>query len=174
MMADTPLETLNYTLTSADALAYEMLPRDLVGWRRWLLLVWLGAAGSLVAWLPADLVGPEWGWRFWLFAVGFVGIAYGLASLAMTLDARRRARHRIPGPIAVELRQWGDHLDIERAGQRRFVAYETINAVIVAEAHVFIVVRPDVLIVPLFAFPGHPEMVAFGEAVDRLSQQSAA
>ena len=32
--------------------------------------------------------------------------------------------------------------------------------------------RPDVLIVPLRAFQGRTEMVAFGEAVDRLSQQS--
>jgi hypothetical protein len=173
MMTDTPLETLAYTLTPADALAYETLPRELAGWRSALLVVWLGVAGGSVAWLPAELIGPEWGWRFWLIGLGLVGVAYGIAAVAMTLTARRRARRRIPGPLAVELRRWGDHLEIERAGQRSFVAYETIAAVTVADAHVFVVAPPEVLIIPLRAFPDRAAMLVFGETVDRSSQQSA-
>lgn len=167
-----PLLTLTYTLTTADALAYEALPRELVGWRKWLLLVWLAAAGGLVAFLPPEWVGPEWSWRFWLFALALVGLAYGLATAVMTLAMHRRARRRVPLPVAVTLEQWGDHL-AARIGERQlFIAYETIADVAIGKAHVFITAPPEALIVSLAAFTDRAGMVSFGEAVDRLSREA--
>jgi hypothetical protein len=167
-----PLLTLAYTLTTADALAYEALPREMVGWRKWVLLVWLAAAGGSVAFLPEEWIGPEWGWRFWLAALVLVGVAYGLASLVMTRATSRRARRRIPAPTVATLEQWGDHL-AARIGERElFVAYETIAAVTIGKAHVFVAAPPEVLIVPLTAFADRDEMLAFGEDVNRLSREA--
>lgn len=167
-----PLLTLTYTLTTADALAYETLPREMVGWRKWLLLVWLAVAGGLVAFLPAEWVGPEWGWRFWLAALVLVGIAYALAGAAMTLATRRRAGKRIPAPTVATLEQWGDHLAVTGGGRQLFIAYETIADVAIGKSHVFVTAPPVALIVPLSAFADRDEMRAFGEDIDRLSHQA--
>ncbi len=167
-----PLLTLTYTLTTADALAYEALPRELIGWRKWLLLVWLAVAGGLVAFLPAEWVGPEWGWRFWLAALVLVGLAYGVATLVMTLATRRRARRRVAAPMIATLQQWGDHLAVTTAEQQLFIAYETIADVAIGKAHVFITAPPEALIVPLSAFADRDEMMAFGDHVDRLSREA--
>lgn len=168
-----PLHTLTYTLTTTDALAFETLPRELVGWRKWLLLVWLAVAGGLVAFLPAEWVGPEWGWRFWLAALVLVGIAYGLATAVMTLATHRRARRRVPAPSVVTLEQWGDHLAVTIGGRQQFIAYETIADVAIGKSHVFITAPPEALIVPLSAFADRDEMTAFGEDIDRLSHEAA-
>lgn len=167
-----PLLTLTYTLTTADALVYEALPREMVGWRKWVLLVWLAAAGGMVAFLPGEWIGPEWGWRFWLIALVLVGVAYGVATAAMTLAMRRRARRRIPAPMVVTLEQWGDHLAVSISGRQLFVAYESIADVAIAKAHIFITAPPEALIVPLTAFADRDEMVEFGEHIDRLSHDA--
>ena len=171
-MTQEPILTLTYTLTTADALAYEALPREMVGWRKWLLLVWLAVAGGLVAFLPTEWVGPEWGWRFWLAALVLIGIAYALAAAAMTLATRRRARKRIPAPTVATLEQWGDHLAVTVGGRQLFVAYETIADVAIGKSHVFITAPPEALIVPLSAFADRDEMTAFGEDIDRLSHEA--
>jgi len=172
-MTSAPLLTLGYTLAPADALAYETLRRELVGWRKWLLLVWLGGAAGLVAFLPPDWVGPEWGWRFWLAALLLVGVAYALATAVMTAAAHLRARRRLSVPVAATLAQWGDHLEATLGGRPSFVAYETIANVVVGQRHVFVQFGRDVLIVPERAFGSHHDMVAFGEEIDRLSREAA-
>ncbi len=167
-----PLLTLTYTLTTADALAYEALPREMVGWRKWLLLVWLAVAGGMVAFLPAEWIGPEWAWRFWLIALLLVGITYAIATVVMTLATKRRARHRIPAPAVVTLEQWGDHLALTIGERQQFVAYETLADVAIGKAHVFITAPPQVLIVPLTAFADRDELVAFGEDIDLKSREA--
>lgn len=168
-----PILTLIYTLTTADALAYEALPREMVGWRKWLLLVWLAVAGGSVAFLPAEWIGPEWGWRFWLIALALVGLAYAIATVVMTLATRRRARRRIPAPMVATLEQWGDHLALTIGERQLFIAYETIADVAIGKAHVFVTAPPEVLIVPLTAFADRDEMRAFGEDIDRQSREAA-
>lgn len=164
---------LTYTLTTADALAYEKLPREMIGWRKWALLVWLGGMGGLVAFLPREWIGPEGGWLFWVAGLALVGLGWLLAAALMTLNTYRRARRRIQAPQTVTLEQWGDHLAIDTDGRRSFIAYETIAAVTIGPADVFIDAPPSVLIVPLRAFPDAAAMSAFGEDVDRLSHESA-
>lgn len=167
-----PRRVLTYTLTTADALVYETQPRELIGWRKWALLLWLAAAGGAVAFLPTEWVGPEWGWRFWLAAFVLVGLAYAIATAVMTLARHRRARRRVPAPMVVTLQQWGDHLAVTTAERQLFIAYETIADVAIGTAHVFITAPPEALIVPLSAFADRDEMVAFGEHVDRLSREA--
>jgi len=167
-----PLLTLSYALTPADALAYESLPREMIGWRKWALLIWLGASGGSVAFLPPDWVGPEWSWRFWLAALVLIAGGYGLAAAAVNPSARWRARRRAPPPAFAGVRPWGDHLAVDRDGHKSFAAYETIAAVTITDAYVFIDVPPEVILVPIRAFADRAEMVAFGEDVDRRSSES--
>lgn len=167
-----PILTLTYTLTTADALTYEALPREMVGWRKWLLLVWLAVAGGSVAFLPAEWVGPEWGWRFWLIALALVGLAYAIATFVMTLATHRRARRRTPAPMVATLEQWGDHLALTIGERQLFIAYETIADVAIGKAHVFITAPPEALIVPLAAFSDRAGMVAFGEDIDLKSREA--
>ncbi len=173
-MAGEPLEELTYTLTTSDALAYEELPREIVGWRKWSLLIWLAAAGLVLALLPDEWVGPEGGPRFWLGLALLIGIFWGLAVLVMTLNTRRRSRRRIPAPTAMQLKQWGDHLEITGAGRTSMVAYETIADVTATKAHVFITAPPEVIIIPAAAFPNAEDMAGFAARIDHLSSESAA
>jgi hypothetical protein len=173
-MTTEPLLTLSYTLTPADALAYETLPREMIGWRKWALLLWLAGMGGVVAFLPHEWVGPEGGWRFWVIGLALVGVAYAVATLAMTLARHARARRRVPAPVTMVVERWGDHLAIDTAGSRGFIAWETVAAVNATATHVFINAPPQVVIIPLSAFEDAQEMAAFARDIDRLSQDSAA
>lgn len=168
-----PLLQLAYTLTPADALAFEVLPRELSGWRKVLFLLWLGGAGVVLALLSPEWTGPEGGWQFWLVGAGLVAVAWLVAAGAMTVRRYVRARRRVPGPVAVTLRQWPDHLEVVVGGRTTYVAYETIAGVTTTAGHVFVTAPPEVVIVPAAAFASVGEMAAFGADVDRLSQQSA-
>mgnify|MGYP001049358372 CR=1 FL=1 len=169
---DEPLLQLTYTLTTADALAYEVLPREMVGWRKLLFFLWLGSVGAIIALLPPEWVGTEWGWQFWLVAIGLMGLAWLLAAAAMTVSRHLAARRRLPSPATVELKQWPDHLEIVTAGRQSFVAYETIAAVTTTPTHVFVTAPPQVVILPASAFASAAEMASFGEEIDRLSREA--
>jgi hypothetical protein len=163
-----PLRTYSYTLTTADALAWEARPRELAGWRAGLLIVWLGAAGGgPLAFLPADWVGPQWGLRFWLWGLGLVGIAWLIAAAAITLAAHRRARRRIPAPIAMHVEEWGDHFAVTAgSAPPRVIAHETIAKAIATPTHVFLAVPPDVVIIPASAFTDEGEMQALAALIE--------
>lgn len=173
IMVDEPLAQLSYTLTTSDALAYEALPREIVGWRRWSFLVWLAGAGLVLALLPDEWIGPEGGLRFWLVLLVLLAIFWAVAALVMTLNTHRRARRRIPAPTAMMLRQWPDRLEITASGRTFPVPYDAIVDVTATNSHVFITAPPEVVIVPLGAFLDPLAMARFGEEIDRLSSESA-
>jgi hypothetical protein len=162
-----PLQHLSFTLTRADALAYEQLHRELRGWRLVLWYIWIGLAGAVVAMLPEDWVGEEGGWRFWGIAAACGLVQYGLAVLAMSLCRYWRAARRLPHPVAVEMRDEGDHLEWREAGVPVLVAPETISTVIVTAAHAFICIGSQVLILPARAFENRLDMAAFAEDLER-------
>ncbi len=153
-----PLQTLEFTLTRADALAYE-LSRPLVGWRRWVFLIWLGLAGAWVAVLPEPWVE---GWRFWVLGALAIGAHYLLATLALNLLARGRAARRVPTRLPTTLEIWGDYLTQQRGSDNLLVSLDTIAATSLTPTHLFIHVPPEVLILPRTAFkdPSDPEALA--------------
>lgn len=153
-----PLRVYEYTLTPADALAYETLPRALGGWRFALLAIWLAASGGVLAVLPEAWIGPEGGWLFWLVGIVLLGIAAAIAVGVMTFATRLRARRLVPAPREMRVEEWGDHFSIATEGRTSFIAYETINVAIVGPAHLFVVAKPDVLIIPERAFTNCTEM----------------
>lgn len=156
-------------LTRADALAYEMLPREIGGWRLILLFVWIGFGGMVVAMLPEDWVGEEGGWRFWLFIAASSVAQYGSAMVVMYMFRYWRAVRRLGHPIAVEMLDHIDQLEWREGGVPFFVAPETISAIIAAPAHAFVCVGRRVLILPARAFGSRREMTMFAEELERRS-----
>jgi len=153
-----PLRVYEYTLTPADALAYETLPRPLGGWRFALLAIWLATSGAVLALLPEAWIGPEGGWLFWLVGLVLLGIAAAIAVGVMSLATHLRARRLVPAPRQMRVEEWGDHFSIASEGRTSHIAYETINVAIVGVAHLFVVAKPDVLIIPEHAFADRTEM----------------
>ena len=162
-----PLESLSFTLTRADALAYETLPRDIRGWRLILLLVWMGLAGAVVSQLPEDWVGEEYRWRFWAWMAAFGSVQYGVAALVMTILAHLRAARRVPRPLPIEALDHVDHLEWRDADGSIHVAPKTIAQVVATPGHLFVEVDAKVLIYPARAFAGAGEMAAFAHALER-------
>ncbi|WP_232627893.1 hypothetical protein [Methylobacterium sp. Leaf118] len=148
-------------------MAYETLPREIVGWRFGVLLVWIGLAGAVVSQLPTEWVGEEGGWWFWALLLTGSLIQYGLASLAMTLRAHRRAARRRPRPSEVEIVDHLDRLEWREGGATEVIPCLAMEAILTAPAHVFVRVEGRVLIFPLRAFRDRDGMVAFATELER-------
>lgn len=153
-----PLRIYEYTLTPADALAYERLPRPFRGWRFYVLALWLASSGLLLALLPESWVGPEGGWRFWLIGVGLLGVAGAIALGFMALLMRWRAQRRVPAPITMRVEQWAEHFVIEAGGRSRSLAFGDIVGTGATATHLFIVTPRDLLILPAHLFKDLGEM----------------
>ena len=169
-MARPPELTLTYTLTAADALAWEARPREVTGWGRMVFLLWLGLAGFILALAPQDWVGPEGGWRFYLWLVGLIGLQWGLATVFMTATAHIRARRRVPQPVVVHLDIFPDRL-VERRdlSEPAVITPDDIAAVFSLHGHVIVATSHDVVIVPARAFADDGGMAGFAARWDALS-----
>jgi hypothetical protein len=160
-------ERYSFMLTRSDALAYETLPREIMGWRRILFFLWLASGGMVVAFLPLGWVGNEGGWRLWAFLLASLAIQYGLATVAMTAWAHYKAARRLPRPVAVTMLDHVDHLEWQEQGGVSVYAPETIGPVIETLTHLFIHVGDRVLILPVRTFGSGSEMSAFANELDR-------
>lgn len=169
-----PLDTLSYTLTPEDALAYERLTRERRGWGQVLFYIWIACAGAALVALPQDWTGDEGSLRFYVVGAALIALFWLSANLMRDQFRRIRAYRRVPAPIAVRLEVWGDHIAIESGGRQTVLAYETIAAVHHDEAHVFISGPSAVVIVPRSAFADSAALAAFAEGIDARSRESAA
>lgn len=166
-----PLTTLSYTLSFADALAYESVSRELRGWRKLAFFVWIALAGAAVALLPDGWTAGESDWRFWLYSLGFAAFLYLIAMLVINLGNRRRAHRRLPHSLDMLVEQWGDHLAITQDAKIRFLPFETIAGVGLGTDHAFIRDGAEVLIIPRRAFAEPMEMEAFAAFLDGFGHQ---
>lgn len=168
-----PLETLAYTLTPADALAYERLPRERRGWGQVLFYIWIACAGAALVALPQEWTGDEGSIRFYLVGAALIALFWISANLMRDQFRRIRAYRLVPEPVAVQLEVWGDHIAIDRGGQQSFLAYETIAAVQRDESRVFIIGPSALVIVPRSAFADDAALAAFAADIDARSRDSA-
>lgn len=163
---------LTFTLTPADALAWERLPRELRGWRRLLFFLWLAAAGAWLTVLPERWIAGKLSQL--LALLPFVALHWGLASLAMSLAARRRARRRIPAPVQVRLVEQGQMLSWqlgESAPQE--ITPATIRQVLLTRSHLFLDAPPALVILPVAAFETAQAAQDFATRWDALSAAAA-
>ncbi|MEO6014192.1 MAG: hypothetical protein ABIQ30_11500 [Devosia sp.] len=152
-MAEDPLRTTTFTLTRADALAYEQVAGHMSPLGVLALLLWLGVCGA-VAWLiPADWAGPALGFSFSLLASILIAIGYVLVLIGIAARHYWRAGQRIPRPLEITLTEWPNRLSATGAGFPAEIKFTDIRESILARDNLFLVTDDGVLILPRRAFP---------------------
>jgi hypothetical protein len=163
-----PIRTLSYSLTRADALAYKLLKHELTGWEKFRLLVFVGCGGLIVGLMPDDLSPAVW----WTIAVLVMGL-FGVLAIVWTNVSVRRQAAAIPLPEGVvELEEWSDRLIERSAVGVRSVAFEQIAQVIRTDGYIFIREGAAPLIIPKTAFNDAEDMRVFAEGIDKASDRA--
>jgi hypothetical protein len=148
-----PLLTTTFTLTRADALAWERQARRPSLARTTLFLLWL-ALGIAIAWLLPDAwAGTPTTPAFWALAAVLISILYVLAMIAFTIGDMRRARRRIRRPHDLTIEEYPDHLAVTGTGIPRTLRFAEAGGPIVTRTHLFIGQGDDLVILPRRAFP---------------------
>ena len=120
-MSEEPLRTTTFTLTRADALAYEQAVFRW-GWRGALLLiVWLLACGGAALLIPAEWAGPRLSLSASLLVSIATVIGVVLVLLVISLRQALAARRRLPRPVEVTLNEWPDRLSFSGADTRELL-----------------------------------------------------
>lgn len=151
-MADEPLRTTTYTLTRADALAYEQASSRMTPLGTAALILWLGLCASAAWLIPDDWAGARFGWSFPALVSVLVAIGYVLVLIVISFVQWLRAGRRIGRPQEVTLGEWSDRLEIITAGTPRTLRLVDIRESILARAHLLLISDDGVLIVPRHAF----------------------
>lgn len=151
-MPDEPLRTTTFTLTRADALAYEQAVGRLTPLGTLALLCWLGLWGGAALLLPADWAGPRLGWAFNVLVSVLVGVAYVLALLLMATRQWWLARGRLKRPVEVTLTEWPDRLDLISVGMPRRIALGDIRRSVLTRTHLFLDIDDGAVILPRRGF----------------------
>jgi hypothetical protein len=151
-MPDEPLRTTTFTLTRADALAYEQAASRLTPLGTMALVLWLGLCGSAAWLIPADWAGSRFGWSFSILVSVLIAIGYVLILLVMAFRQWWRAGRRLRRPLEITLTEHRDKLDIIGAGLPRELPLPDIRESILARTHLFLISDNDVLIIPRHAF----------------------
>lgn len=169
MVSTGSLSVLRFSLTPADALAYERLPGELSGRAKVSLIVSLASVGGFYGFVE------DWpaAWRYGVTAL-LVLAWLGAAMAIRTVLMRRRAKALAVRDGDVEIEEWYDHLAVRTASGTRVLAIETIGKVLVGEGYVFILHHGGPTVVPLRAFEDAEAMRAFGEVLERRSAAAVA
>ena len=166
-----PLLTTTYTLTRADALAYERWARrptlrGTIGF-----VLWLALAGVVLWFLPDSWTGTYRDIGFWALGAVFVTIQYVLAMIVSTIGEMRRARRQLRQPHDVTIEEHADRLDVSGIGIPRTLSFAEAGAPTVTRTHLFLGRGDDLVILPRSAFA---EEGSFDALVARLSAAAIA
>lgn len=168
-----PMRVAQYTLTWRDALAWESLPREMRGWHKAIMLLWMAGAGVVLALLPEPMAGAEGSVQYYLVLIGLLAAQYGLAQLALRALHRWRATRRFPQPVKVQLDLFGDHIVEHRSDlppqAPAVLVPEFVGTFIATPSHMFVPFLQDqVLIVPVSAFGSAADLRAEAAAYEEL------
>ena len=161
-MADEPIRITTFTLTRADALAYEQASSRMTPLGTVALILWLGLCASAAWLIPADFSGWQLGWSFSILVSVLIAIGYVLVLLAAAFRQWLRAGRRIGRALEVTLGEWTDRLEIIAGGPSRTLRLIDIRESILTRTHLFLISDDGVLIVPghVFAEEGIIEEMA--------------
>jgi hypothetical protein len=165
-MPDEPLRTTTFTLTRADALAYEQAASRMTPLGVLALLCWLGLWGVAALLIPPDWAGARLGWSFSLIVSILVAIAYVLALLLIAIRQWLAARRRLKRPVEVTIGEWPDRLDVMSIGMPRAIPLGAIRRTILGRTHLFLVADEETLILPRRAFSEEGAIEALAKRVE--------
>ena len=168
-----PLRTTTFTLTSADALAYEQATMRLGALGTLALIVWLGLCGAVALLIPPDWVGLHLSWTFDLIVAVLIAIGGVLALLLMAVRQWQRARKRIRRPIELQLEEWPDRLELSGSGLPRTVAYPDIRRVVLPRTHLLLDTDGEPVILPRRGFPEEGSLEALASRIEKLPKPRA-
>lgn len=151
-MAEEPLRTTTFTLTRADALAYEQAAGRLSPLGLLSLLLWLGLWGAIAWVIPSDWAGSRIGWSFSILVSILIAIGYVLVLMAISFRQWLAAGRRIKRPTEITLTEWPDRLAIVAASLPHELKFADIRESILVPDHLFLVGDDGVLILPRSAF----------------------
>jgi hypothetical protein len=151
-MPDEPLRTTTFTLTRADALAYEQAASRLTPLGVLALICWLGLCGAIAMFIPTEWGGPRLGITSSLLIVVCIAMAYVLALLLIAVRQWWRARARAKRPYEVTIGEWPDRLDILSIGMPRTLSFADVRRSILTRTHLLIEADEETLILPRRAF----------------------
>ena len=147
-----PIRTTTFTLTRADALAYEQAAARFSPLGMLALILWLGLCGSLAFILPRDWAGPLLAWGFSVLVSLLIAIGYVLVLIVVSFRQWLAARRRLARPTEITLAEWPDRLELTAAGLPRDLPFLDIRESILTRTHLFLVSDDGVLILPAAAF----------------------
>lgn len=159
-----PRLALDYTLTPADALAWECRKRDLSTGEKYTLFFFLACGGGAYAAFEEHL--PRW-FAALPSVLQFASIAalfWGLWTLGFNLALRRRARKRLPAARPGRFEDRGASLHVTEGTDSREIAKRDVLAVTLAEHHIWIATADGPVILPLSAFADRAEARTWSEA----------
>ena len=151
-MSDEPLRTTTFTLTRADALAYEQAAGRMTPLGVLALICWLGLCGAAALLVPDTWAGPRFGFASSLLVSVAVAIGYVLALLPIAIRQALRARRRIRRPTEVTVSEWSDRLDLVGVGRLDPIPFSGIRRTIPTRTHLLLEADQDVVILPRRAF----------------------
>ena len=138
-MATEPLRTTTFTLTRADALAYEQAAARATPLGVLALLLWLGLCAGLAFLVPPDWAGARLGWGFSILVSLCVAIGYVLVLLGVALSQWRRAGKRLGRPAELTVDEWPDRLELRGPAPARTLKLDEVREAIRTRTHLFLI-----------------------------------
>jgi hypothetical protein len=174
-----PIRSLRFQLGRDDIAAFENLPSEDAGWRRWVVLAFAALAGGMWAFAEEVFFGDDPSTlQHFAGLLGAIALAWGLGAWVLRLDKRRViGRRALPqGETRVDIGD--DRLAVTEDGRTQTYLFEQMQWPIVTETHVFTQIgRIDRVILPLRAFGNADDMRSFAlwleqrmEALDALQE----
>lgn len=161
--AAAPIRSLRFQLGREDIAAFENLPAEDAGWRRWVVLAFAALAGGLWAFAEEFFFGDDPSTlQHFAGLLGAIALAWGLAAWVLRLDKRRVIdRRSLPtGETRVDIR--ADRLAVTEEGRTQTYLFDQMQWPILTETHVFAQIgRIDRVILPLRAFADADDMRSF-------------
>lgn len=161
-----PLHTTTFTLTRADALAYEQAAGRLTPLGVLALLCWLGLFGALAMFIPPDWAGPRLSLTANVLISIFVATGYVMALLVLAVRQWLAARRRLRRPVEITVGEWPDRLDIASLGLPRTLPFAEVRRVILTRTHLLLETDAEPLIIPRRAFPEEGSIEALAGRIE--------
>jgi hypothetical protein len=165
-MSDEPIRTTTFTLSRADALAYEQAASRRTPLGVIALLCWLGLCGAAALLVPPDWAGARLSFSSSLLISLAVAIGYVIALLLISVRQWWRSRRRYRRPLEVTVTEWPDRLDLVGTGKLDAIPFAGIRRTLLTRTHLFLDTDAEPVILPRRAFAEEGAVEALAHRIE--------